>query len=494
MDLAPLPPAKSARILIVGDVMLDRFVYGTVERVSPEAPVPVLKFERDHVMLGGAANVAVNVADFGARAELIGLIGGDEAGRTLDEFARNAERLTFSLVRSRSRATTTKVRLVAGRHQIARLDTEANHDADDAESAQLLDRIREGLARADILVLSDYAKGCLTNDVLRGALDLARAAGVPVVVDPKRTDFSAYNGATIIAPNLHELERAANARCLDDVSVVSCARRLLDGLQIESMLVTRGAQGMSLVKRTGGAEHLPAQARQVFDVSGAGDTVVAVLSVLLAEGLPPEKASAAANIAAGLVVEKAGTATVTRTELISEIRHRQEQELDAKILTVEAAVLRREAWKTSGKSVVFANGCFDLLHPGHVSLLRRARAAGDRLIVGLNSDSSVRRLKGENRPVQDVTARSIVLSALGFVDAVVVFEDDTPMALIEALKPDILVKGADYTAENVVGADFVRSYGGQLLLLSLEEGHSTTGIVARMSPAEDAARSRPLKA
>jgi D-beta-D-heptose 7-phosphate kinase/D-beta-D-heptose 1-phosphate adenosyltransferase len=240
--------------------------------------------------------------------------------------------------------------------------------------------------------------------------------------------------------------------------------------------------------------HLPAQARQVFDVSGAGDTVVAILSVLLAEGFSIEEAANAANLAAGLVVEKPGTATVTRAELIGEMRRRQEHQLDAKILTLDEALGGREDWKSSGQSVVFTNGCFDLLHPGHVSLLRRARAAGDRLVVGLNSDASVRRLKGEDRPVQDATARSIVLAALSFVDAVVVFEEDTPLKLIEALKPDVLVKGADYKPEDVVGADLVCAYGGRLVLLSLEEGHSTTGIVARLSGTKGTAKESPTKA
>src|SRR6185437_8614789 len=429
---------KISGILIVGDIMLDRFVYGSVERVSSEAPIPVLKFEHEQVMLGGAANVASNVVDFGGVAELLGLVGNDESGHMLETLAEQRKHLRFSFMRSTMRNTTTKVRLVAGRHQIARLDTEPSRGLDEAETSQLLDKIRMGLSRADVLILSDYAKGCLTDEVLRGAISLAREAGIPVIVDPKRKDFACYSGATLIAPNLHELELASGTRCGDDDSIVTSARVMLDGTTAGAILVTRGAQGMSLVGRDGCVLHLPAQARQVFDVSGAGDTVVAILSVLLAEGFSIEEAANAANLAAGLVVEKPGTATVTRTELIGEMRRRQEHQLDAKILTLDEALGGREDWKSSGQSVVFTNGCFDLLHPGHVSLLRRARAVGDRLVVGLNSDASVRRLKGEDRPVQDATARSIVLAALSFVDAVVVFEEDTPLKLIEALKPDVL--------------------------------------------------------
>jgi D-beta-D-heptose 7-phosphate kinase/D-beta-D-heptose 1-phosphate adenosyltransferase len=475
-----LETAHGVRILIVGDIMLDRFIYGAAERLSPEAPVPVLKFDRESVMPGGAANVARNVSEFGASVELIGLVGRDGAHAELRGLIDGSPGCRLSAVESDRRRTTVKSRFVADRQQILRVDMEDVRPADTEEAQDLIAAIAEAVDRADLIILSDYAKGVLTPDVVRAAIEAGRTHGLPVVVDPKTIDFRRYEGATVVTPNLNELERALRHSCPDDDTVIAGATELMRQASLGAILVTRGGQGMTLVQ--GGHEplHLRTTARQVFDVSGAGDTVIAVLSVLLAEGLALSDAAFAANLAAGLVVEKLGTASVTRDELASEVRHRHEGDWDRKIAPLDRAVRMRRRWAVAGERVVFTNGCFDLLHPGHISLLRQAKAAGDRLIVGLNSDASVARLKGPTRPVQDQDARALVLSALDCVDLVVMFGEDTPLELIEGLRPDVLVKGADYRADQVVGHDIVTSYGGKVVLAVLEPNRSTTATIARM--------------
>jgi D-beta-D-heptose 7-phosphate kinase/D-beta-D-heptose 1-phosphate adenosyltransferase len=475
-----LETTPGVRILIVGDIMLDRFVYGAAERLSPEAPVPVLRFDRESIMPGGAANVARNVSEFGASVELIGLVGRDSARDELQSLIDACPACRLSAVESQRRRTTVKSRFVADRQQILRVDMEESHPADGDEQRALIAAMSEAVDNADLVILSDYAKGVLTADVVRAAIELARGRGIPVVVDPKTVDFRRYKGATVVTPNLNELEKAVRRSCPDDSAVITGAVELMEQAEIGAILVTRGGQGMTLVEGDGEPLHLRTTARQVFDVSGAGDTVISVLSVLLAEGLDLSHAAFAANLAAGLVVEKLGTASVTRDELTVEIRRRHEADWDKKIAMLDNAVRKRRRWAVAGERVVFTNGCFDLLHPGHISLLRQAKAAGDRLVVGLNSDASVSRLKGPTRPVQDQDARALVLSALDCVDLVVIFGEDTPYDLIAALLPDVLVKGADYREEEVVGREIVLSNGGKVVLASLEPNRSTTATIARM--------------
>lgn len=478
--LQHISSVRGIRVLIVGDIMLDRFVYSSAGRVSPEAPVLVLKFQRETMMPGGAANVARNVCEFGASVELIGLVGIDGARDDLRALIDAYENWHLNALESRGRPTTTKTRFIADRQQITRLDVEEARAADPDEEAALIVAMRKGVDRADLVILSDYAKGVLTTKVVRETIDAARRHGIPVIVDPKTSDFRRYDGASLITPNASELARAVGRPCVDDEAVVAGAAELLDATMIDAILVTRGDKGMTLVARGVAPLHLPTEARQVFDVSGAGDTVAAVLAVLLAERLPLPDAAYGANLAAGLVVEKLGTATVSRDELIAEIRRRHEKDMDQKILSLEAASELRRAWAKAGETVVFTNGVFDLLHPGHIALLRSAKSAGRRLIVGLNSDASVRRLKGPTRPVQNEDSRALVLSALDCVDSIVVFGDDTPQTLIAALRPDILVKGADYRPDQVVGREIVESYGGKLVLVDLQPNHSTTATIARM--------------
>ena len=475
-----LETARGVRILIVGDIMLDRFVYGAAERLSPEAPVPVLRFDRESVMPGGAANVARNVSEFGASVELIGLVGKDGARDELQSLIDACPGCRLRAVESTSRRTTVKSRFVADRQQILRVDMEESHAADGEEERAIIAAIGEAIDTADLVILSDYAKGVLTADVVHAAIELAKGRGIPVVVDPKTIDFRRYSGATVVTPNLNELEKAVRRSCPDDDTVIQGAAELMEQGALGAVLVTRGGQGMTLVGDGNEPLHLRTTARQVFDVSGAGDTVISVLSVLLAEGLSMADAAFAANLAAGIVVEKLGTASVTRDELTVEIRRRHEADWDKKIALLDNAVRKRRRWAAGKESVVFTNGCFDLLHPGHISLLRQAKAAGDRLIVGLNSDASVGRLKGPTRPVQDQDARALVLSALDCVDLVVIFGEDTPIDLIEALRPDVLVKGADYREDQVVGHDVVAGYGGKVVLAVLEPNRSTTATIAKM--------------
>lgn len=471
------------RVACLGDVMLDRFTYGAVSRVSPEAPIPVLRIDREAEMLGGAGNVARNLAALGVETVLIAAVGDDAAGRAVAELAASEANIAARLIVEAGRPTTLKTRYVADGQQLLRADAETTAAPSAATVAALLAALDAALETADVLVLSDYAKGVLCDAVLAAAIRKATAAGVPVVADPKRRDIAAYAGVTLLKPNVAELAAAAGLACDDDAGVAAAAAALLAGEDIAAMLVSRSGAGVSLVTAEGVATHLPADAREVFDVSGAGDTVVATAAAALAAGADLEQAARLANLAGGVVVGKVGTAVVHADDLAAALASAEATAQDAKIVTATGAAERVARWRARGLSVGFTNGCFDILHPGHVSLLRQARAACDRLIVGLNSDVSVARLKGPDRPVQTETARARVLASLEAADLVVVFADDTPLALLQTLKPDLLVKGADYTLDQVVGAREVRAWGGRVLLADIVDGHSTTGTIARMNRA-----------
>ena len=472
------------RVLVVGDVMLDVFVYGSCARISPEAPIPIVRVEREDVMLGGAGNVARNVAALGGEAILVGASGDDAAADELDRRIADEPGVTADLVRS-ARPTTRKLRYVVGHQQMLRADIES-HDPVDPEP--LYRAVERQLPTADALVLSDYAKGVLTPELLARAIARARALGIPIVADPKSSDVARYDGASVLTPNAGEAAQVAGGRCDTDPEVERAARTMLDRMPgSAAVLITRGAAGMTLARQGGAPLHLSTAAREVFDVSGAGDTVVATLALALAAGVEIATATEISNVAAGLAVGKAGTAVVTATELVHELRLAGIGLTDRKIATLDEARDMVAGWRRQGRRIGFTNGCFDLLHPGHVSQLAQARAQCDRLIVGLNTDDSVRRLKGPSRPIQDEVARSIVLASLQSVDLVILFGDETPLALIEALRPDVLVKGKDYTVEQVVGADVVMSYGGTVFLADIAEGHSTTGIAARLSAGGGAA-------
>lgn len=467
---------KGKRIIVLGDVMLDTFVYGHCARISPEAPIPVVRIEREDVMLGGAGNVARNIAALGGEAVLIGLIGRDAAGNLLQQKIADEAGIFADLVPD-GRPTTQKIRYVAGQQQMLRVDIEKSHPA---EPAALLAACNRQLHHADAVVLSDYAKGVLTPALLQAVIALARQAGKPIIADPKSTDVARYDGVTLLTPNAGEAASATDLPCDDDDQARLVSERLLAAMPAApAVLVTRGPRGMTLARREQNPVHLPALAREVFDVSGAGDTVVAMLSVALAAGLDVADAAELANVAAGKAVSKPGTAVVTLDELVEELQLDHLLSGESKIAEIDEAVRIVDQWRRKGARIGFTNGCFDLLHPGHVSQLAQARAVCDYLVVALNTDASIRSLKGPYRPIQSEQARATVLAALASVDLVVLFDDDTPVEVIRALRPDVLVKGKDYTIDKIAGADFVLSYGGQVFLADLISGYSTTSLVNR---------------
>lgn len=474
---------SGASVLCLGDVMLDRFVQGDVDRVSPEAPIPVLRIGRETTMLGGAGNVARNLVGLGARVRFLSVIGADEAGATVQRLLAALSGVDAGLETDRERPTTQKTRYLAGGQQLLRADAEATRDIDESLAARLIATVRAALSQGiGALVLSDYGKGVLTDGVVATVIGLARDADVPVIVDPKGTDYRRYAGAQVLTPNRKELSQASGGCATDsDAEVEAAARHLTETCAVDAILATRSQDGMTLVPAQGPVVHLPTVAREVFDVSGAGDTVVATLAAARAAGLDLETGARLANLAAGIVVGKVGTAAITAADLEAAVHHQDLVTAEHKVVGLDALLDAVARWRRRGLRVGFTNGCFDLLHPGHVSLLAQARAACDRLVVGLNSDASVARLKGPGRPIQGETARATVLASLADVDRVVLFGEDTPLRLIKALRPDVLVKGADYSVETVVGADVVQAHGGRIVLARLEDGHSTTATVARMT-------------
>jgi len=471
---------KIARVLCIGDVMLDYFVEGLVERISPEAPVPVFKKTHDSHGLGGAANVLRNLATLGASCGLASVIGTDVEGNRLHELLLELNLLSLSLIQESNRPTTLKTRYVVGGQQLLRVDREVSFPLTPTSAKVLLAAIEDQLSHYDVVILSDYNKGLFAQGVERAILDIILKHHKPVLIDPKGTDFSRYRGATILTPNHKELALAMGMPTDSDAEVVEAAKVLLGRYEIQAVLVTRGAQGMTLVDTLGTVEHIAAEVREVFDVSGAGDTVMATFAATYASGASFKDAAKLANIAAGLVVGKVGTATLRLEEIISALHIHNFKDSEVKMAGSERALELSQAWRRKGLRVGFTNGCFDLLHPGHISLLKQAKAQCDRLVIGLNSDASIKRLKGDTRPIQSEEARATVLASMSDVDLVVTFEEDTPWNLISLLRPDVLVKGADYTVDQVVGADFVQSYGGTVTLVQLVAGQSTTRTIQQL--------------
>ena len=472
---------NGARVLCVGDVMLDRYVMGEVERISPEAPIPVLRTQRETSMLGGAGNVASNIAALGGGGHFVGVVGEDPAGDEIARLLSNLQAIHADLVSDSERRTTLKTRFVGANQQLMRADVESTEALSAQSQAQVLEHITHSGDAIGAVVLSDYGKGVLSDTIIQSVIAKAHAAKIPVVIDPKGVDYSRYRGADIITPNKKELMDATAMPAHSDDEVVAACMHLIESCGVGGVLATRSADGMTLVSKGRDPLHLKAEAREVFDVSGAGDTVVATLALALASGADLSDAASLANTAAGIVVGKAGTATVSGAELARALHHQDLGQAEAKLNDLDRAIAKVALWRDQGLEVGFTNGCFDLLHPGHISLLTQARGACDRLVVGLNSDSSVRRLKGETRPVQSEAARAAVLGALAAVDLIVLFSDETPIQLIEALRPNVLIKGADYTIETVVGADIVHGYGGRVVLADLLDGHSTTNTIERMN-------------
>ncbi len=468
---------RETRVLVVGDVMLDRYIWGDVERISPEAPVPVVRMAHRSEQPGGAANVAMNIAGLGARVTLAGFAGQDEECGALKACLAKAG-VDAELTLVPGHPTTSKLRILGGQQQILRLDVERTKGYPQQAYDALLAGILAALPLVHAVVLSDYAKGVLSEPVCRAVIEEARRQAIPVLVDPKHRDFSRYRGATTICPNLQELSAATGVPPKESGSLLEAAARMLPALDLEYLTVTLSEKGIAIV-RPGGTRTYPAVARQVFDVSGAGDTVIATLALSLASGLPIEAAAPLANLAAGVVVSKVGTVPITRDELITNLMPEIELQASEKLLQLDRLRTRVNAWRSKGQRIVFTNGCFDLLHVGHITLMEDARRQGDRLIVAINSDASVSGLKGPTRPVVSERDRGRVLAALGAVDAVIVFDEPTPLELIRALRPDVIVKGGDYVEDTVVGAAEVRSWGGVVKIVPTVEGFSTTKLIAR---------------
>ncbi len=472
---------SKTRILCIGDAMIDRFVRGKTSRISPEAPIPVLHIEDETTTVGGAANVVRNLEALGASVTFISVIGNDRDGEQLQKRLDALSNVKSYLLVDERRTTTVKTRFIASNQQILRTDQEQVLSLTDELESDLFNLFKTTLPNHDLVILSDYAKGMFSRKGLRALIQEANRQGKPIVVDPKGRDYSLYEGATLLTPNRKELAETTHMPVQTDDEIIAAAQTILKQHAISTMIVTRDAEGMTLIEASGHVEHSPTQAREICSVSGAGDTVIATLAMGIASGLPIAKTMHLANVTAGLVVAKVGTSIVRQTELQTAL-HLEAQAHEQKIVSWEEAQETTQKWKQQGQRLVFTNGCFDLLHPGHISLLSQAKKKGDKLIVGLNTDTSVQRLKGPTRPVQQERARALVLAALEHVDMIVLFDSETPLELIQHLRPDALVKGADYTISQLAGAPFIQSYGGQVYLVDLVEGQSTTRLISKIGP------------
>jgi len=467
------------RALVVGDLMLDEYVWGRTERISPEAPVQIVDVEREDLRLGGAGKVINNLATLGCQVEVLGVVGDDADGRRLaarlDERGIDSGGLVFEV----GRITTRKTRILASHQQMLRIDREVRAAISAQSEERLLQEVRDRAERCQVILISDYLKGVLTERVTAEIIRIGREQAIPVVVDPKGTDYRKYRGATLLTPNRKEAQLATGITIRDDKSLLAAGRTLCGTLDLAALLITRSEEGMSVFHQNGRYRHLPTLAREVFDVSGAGDTVLALMGIGLAAGLEVEMAARIANLAAGIVVAKVGTSTVSPEELLRDSINRYDDP-QAKIHDRDmlARILAEE--RRCGKRIVFTNGCFDLLHVGHVKYLQQARRLGDLLVLGLNTDASIRRLKGPKRPLICEEERAHILAALDCIDYVVLFDEDTPYDLIKTLRPDLLVKGGDYTVESVVGRDLVEGWGGRVELLHFVDGKSTTRTIEKI--------------
>ena len=465
--------------LVIGDLMLDRYLIGEVDRISPEAPVPVVLLKQQDERAGGAANVAANLAKLGITTRLAGYVGNDADGKLLINLINGMEIDTQAIVQSEAHPTITKTRIIGGHQQMMRLDQENRSSYGAADKKQLEQLIQAQLKDGPtVIVLSDYAKGVVEASLTGFIIKEARKLGIPVLVDPKGRDFSKYQGATALTPNKRETAEAGNVDPKDNEALIATAQKLRTQLDLGFLAVTRGEEGISLFEADE-VQHIPATAKQVFDVSGAGDTVIATLAAGLMHGLGHGEALHLANIAAG-VVGKVGTVPITHEELLHALMSQEAASQADKVCDLPSLRSRVAQWRARGERIVFTNGCFDLLHAGHVTYLEAARKAGDRLVLGLNTDRSVKALKGSTRPVIHEADRARVLAALEAVDAVILFDEDTPLELIQAIQPDVIAKGNDYTEAQVVGAAEVKSWGGKVALIPIVPGRSTTGILEKL--------------
>jgi D-beta-D-heptose 7-phosphate kinase/D-beta-D-heptose 1-phosphate adenosyltransferase len=471
--MAMLPDMSSGNVTVIGDVMLDRFWSGGSRRISPEAPVPVVNVMSQEDRAGGAGNVAVNLAHLGIDVSLVGLCGEDDHARALRACVE-ATGVRWNVMPCGGE-TIVKLRVLSRNQQLLRMDFEsplASYGND-----LFVGYARQHLADADLVVFSDYAKGSLS--MVDRLLEVCREMGKPTLVDPKGLDFERYRGATVLTPNLAELE-AIVGPCNDETALLEKTETLRVSLDVQAILVTRSEAGMTLIQAGSPPQHLAASAREVYDVTGAGDTVIAVMAGCLSAGLPLSESARFANQAAGIVVAKLGTASVTPAELRAIPTSEPRLSNKTGVMSESDLLVEIEQAKLTGQRVVMTNGCFDILHPGHVSYLQQASAQGDLLVVAVNDDDSVRRLKGPSRPVNPTADRMAILAALACVEFVVPFSEDTPARLIEAVAPDVLVKGGDYKVEEIAGHESVLARGGRVITLDFVEGHSTSGMLARL--------------
>jgi D-beta-D-heptose 7-phosphate kinase / D-beta-D-heptose 1-phosphate adenosyltransferase len=471
--------SKNIHALIIGDVMLDRYLIGNVGRISPEAPVPVVLLNAQNERAGGAANVAANLALLGIKTHVIGCIGDDFEGEQLIKIISSLDIDTSSMVRSNERPTIAKTRILGGHQQMLRLDQESQLPFSQDENNEILKAVELNLAHnPNVVVLSDYAKGLLSESVCQQIIIHCKQKNIPVLVDPKGHDYSKYTGATALTPNKKETAEACNTN-INDHELISKSISLKNKLNLEFLAVTRGEEGITLIDKE--THQINAMAQKVFDVSGAGDTVIATLAAGLVYGLSALESLQLANLAAGVVVGKVGTVPITREELINAIARQQETTQAHKICNLPQLLEKVNLWKKTPFKIVFTNGCFDLLHAGHVTYLEAAKKRGDKLILGLNTDRSVSAIKGPERPVVNEDDRARVLAALESVDAVILFDEDTPINLINQIKPDVIAKGSDYRADQVIGGKEVESWGGEIALIDLVAGRSTTNIIKKLN-------------
>lgn len=467
-------------VLVIGDVMLDRYLMGNVNRISPEAPVPVVLLNNSEERAGGAANVAANLSGLGLNTQIIGCIGDDSTGRALKQLIADAKIDIANIMTSKQRPTVSKTRVMSGSQQIVRIDDESASAFTADESKQLLNSVANALkAKPAMVILSDYAKGVLDDGTCQSIITQCKQLNIPVIADPKGRDYSKYLGATALTPNKKETAEACGVAMHETEALLQAAKQLKNNLKLDFLAVTRGEEGISFIDDQQ-IQHISATAKKVFDVSGAGDTVIATLAAGLVHGLTAHDALQLANIAAGIVVGKVGTVPVTQTELLKALVSEDGQSQADKICDQQQLLALVSHWKASKQKIVFTNGCFDLLHAGHVTYLEAAKKTGDKLILGLNTDRSVSALKGPSRPVVHEGDRARVLAALASVDAVILFDEDTPLQLIDAIRPDVIVKGDDYTEAQVVGGKEVKSWGGSVKLIPLVQGRSTSNIIKKL--------------
>lgn len=471
---------SNIHVLVLGDIMLDRYIWGNVERISPEGPIPVVHVQKRTSRLGGAGNVAANLAGLGCNITLAGIIGEDPAGQEITRLLEN-QNIKDACISVPDLPTVSKTRIIGGVQQIARIDEEQPEYINASTRKKVWDIVFKSLPEVQAVVISDYGKGLLDQELLQKCISTCKKLGISIFVDPKRTDWTSYSGATCITPNLKEFAQACERLSLSSAEDPEhAAVSLINYYNLEALLLTKGKAGMSLIRAQGDRSSVSSTAQEVFDVSGAGDTVISIMAASVASGLSMEQAMRLANLGAGEVVGHVGTYAITQGDLLKARARNAYMEKSLVSWPWKEASQMVSHWQSSGQQVVFTNGCFDLLHPGHISLLQRAKALGDRLVIGLNTDNSIKRIKGLSRPILSEQDRAKILASLDCVDMVVCFDEDTPIELLKLLRPDVLVKGGDYTKSTVVGADLVEDWGGRVELIQLVEGQSTSGIIEKI--------------